>query len=226
MTLQAGRWNWLASRCAVCAVAQGAPVCAGCEADFFPAQVSRCQRCAIRVPPDALICGRCLTQGPHFDGTSALADYEAPVAGMIGALKFSARLDLAEVFARLLAARHPQRDGVDAVLAVPLSHERERERGFNQSREVGRRYARRIGLPFAEGVLLRVRHSAPQQSLEREARRRNVKNAFAVVGEVRARTLVVVDDVMTTGSTLDEIAAVLKRAGAARVLICVVARTP
>jgi ComF family protein len=198
----------------------------GCEEDFFPPQAPRCTRRAIRLSGATAICGHCLTQAPHFDGTSALSDYEAPVAGMIGALKFSARLDVAEVFARLLAAREPQGERADMVVAVPLSHERERERGFNQSREIGRRYAWRIGLPFVENILLRVRHSAPQQALAREARRRNVKGTFAVVGEVRGRSVVVVDDVMTTGSTLDEIAVVLTHAGAARVFNRVVARTP
>jgi ComF family protein len=144
---------------------------------------------------------------------------------MIGALKFSARLDLAAVFSGLLAAREPVA-GADVVLAVPLSHERERERGFNQSREIGKRFARRVGLPFADDILLRVRHSAPQHSLAREERRRNVKGAFAVVGDVRGRCALIVDDVMTTGSTLDEIASALKRAGATRVLNRVVARTP
>lgn len=225
MTSLTSRWDWLAPRCAVCALEPGAPVCAGCEADFFSAEAPRCSRCAIRLSSGA-VCGRCLAQPPHFDGTYALSDYVAPVAGMVGALKFSARLDLADVFARLLAAREPAGDGADVVLAVPLSHERERERGFNQSREIGRRFARRIGVPFAEGILLRVRHSAPQQSLAREARRRNVKGAFAVVGDVRGRRALVVDDVMTTGSTLDEIAVALKRAGAACVLNRIVARTP
>lgn len=218
--------NWLSPRCAVCDLAPGAPVCAGCEEDFFSPRTPRCSRCAIRLPGGAAVCGQCLAQPPHFDGTATLADYVVPVAGMVGALKFAARLDLADVFARLLADREAGRGSADVVLAVPLSHERERERGFNQSREIGRRFARQVGLPFADGLLLRVRHSAPQQSLTREARRRNVKGAFAVAGDVRGRSALVVDDVMTTGSTLDEIAGALKRAGAARVANRVVARTP
>jgi len=218
--------NWFAPRCAVCALGTGTPVCAGCEADFFSPQTPRCRRCAIRLASGGEVCGQCLAQPPRFDATSALSDYVAPVAGMVGALKFSARLDLADVFARLLAEREAGRGSADVVLAVPLSHERERERGFNQSREIGRRFAGHVGLPFADGLLLRVRHSAPQQSLTREARRRNVKGAFAVAGDLRGRRALVIDDVMTTGSTLDEIAGALKRAGAACVFNRVVARTP
>ncbi len=144
---------------------------------------------------------------------------------MIAALKFSARLDLAEAFARLLAARESG-PVTDLIVAVPLSFERESTRGFNQSLEIARCYARLTGATMAERTLLKVRHTPPQQSLARDARRRNVRGAFGVSGDVRGARLTVVDDVMTTGSTLNEIADMLKRAGAARVVNRVVARTP
>lgn len=172
------------------------------------------------------MCGHCIARPPAFDATVALADYVAPISGMVSALKFSARLDLADVFARLLATRESQPPEADLVLAVPLSHERESERGFNQSREIARRYARLTRVPLKDGILLRVRHAAPQQSLAKDERRRNVRGAFAIDGDVRSQCVVVIDDVMTTGSTLNEIATVLKQAGAARVLNRVVARTP
>ncbi len=172
------------------------------------------------------MCGHCIARAPSFDSTLTLADYVTPVSGMVGALKFSARLDLADVFGRLLATREPLAGEADLVLAVPLSHERESERGFNQSREIARCYARLTGIPLRDGILMRVRHTAPQQTLARDARQRNVRGAFAVAGEVRGQRVVVVDDVMTTGSTLDEVASVLKRAGAARVINRIVARTP
>ena len=114
----------------------------------------------------------------------------------------------------------------DLIVPVPLSFERESTRGFNQSLEIARRYARLTGATMAERTLLQVRHTPPQQSLARDARRRNVRGAFGVSGDVRGTRITVVDDVMTTGSTLDEIADTLKRAGAARVVNRVVARTP
>jgi len=217
--------SWLAPRCIACALYPGAPLCSGCEHDFFPSDAVRCRRCALRlISPVAEQCGACLTQPPQFDATTALADYAPPVSGMVAALKFSARLDLADAFARLLAARESPRP--DLVIAVPLSFERESERGFNQSLEIGRVYARLTAAPLGERVLLKVRHTAPQQSLARDARRSNVRDAYSVTGEVRDRIVAIVDDVMTTGSTLDEIARVLKRAGAAQVINRVVARTP
>jgi ComF family protein len=217
--------SWLAPRCIACALYPGAPLSSGCEHDFFPSDAVRCRRCALRlISPVAEQCGACLTEPPQFDSTATLADYAPPVSGMVAALKFSARLDLADAFARLLAARETQRP--DMVIAVPLSFERESERGFNQSLEIGRVYARLTGAPLAERALLKVRHTAPQQSLARDARRSNVRNAYSVTGEIRDRIVAIVDDVMTTGSTLDEIARVLKRAGAAQVINRVVARTP
>jgi ComF family protein len=213
----------LPRRCAACGVEHGDPLCAGCEADFFPPDAARCERCALRVPAGARVCGACLADPPAFDGTVALADYGGPVAGMVAALKFRARVDLAAVFGALLARRAPP--AADAlVLAVPLAFERERERGFNQAREIARHYAG-AGAPPGDG-LLRVRHSPPQQSLDERARRANVRGAFRATAAVNGRRVVVIDDVMTTGATLDEVARVLKRAGATRVDNRVVARTP
>lgn len=217
-----GYWR---PRCAVCLLEPGTPLCAGCERDFFAADSPRCVRCAIRVSAAERTCGQCLAQPPPFDATVALADYAMPVAGMIAAMKFRARIDLADCFARLLAARETS-PAADLVLAVPLSFERESARGFNQSLEIARRYARLTGSRLAERSLLRVRDTPPQQSLAREQRRRNVAGAFAVAGAVHGLGIVVIDDVMTTGSTLAEIAATLKRAGAASVVNRVVARTP
>jgi len=221
-----GNAKWFASRCIVCGLEPGAPICRGCERDFFAPDVTRCLRCSLRLDATATPqCGACLRQPPHFDGTTALADYVAPVSGMVAALKFGARLDLADAFARMLAAREMTTPAADIVVAVPLSFERQSERGFNQSLEIARRYARLTGARFDHAVI-RVRHTAPQLSLKRDARRRNVRGAFGVSREVGGASVIVVDDVMTTGSTLDEIALVLKSAGAVRVCNRVVARTP
>jgi ComF family protein len=220
------RWNWLHPRCVVCAIETGAPVCAGCEADFSPPQAPRFARCAAQLETAVAMCSHCIARAPSFDSTLTLADYVTPVSGMVGALKCSARLDLADVFGRLLATREPLLREADLVLAAPPSHERESVRGFNQSRQIAKRYARQAGIALWDGILLRVRHLAPQQSLAREARQRNVRGAFVVTGDVRGQRVVVVDDVMTTDSPLVVIASVLKRARTARVMNRLVARTP
>lgn len=172
-------------------------------------------------------CGGCLREPPHFDTTVALGDYTPPVDGMVVALKAGGRLALANVFGALLARRAARLEVTRGLLApVPLAFERHAQRGFNQATEIARRVARTLALPLDAALLLRVRDARPQHLLERAERRRNVRGAFAVRGDVRGRHVVVVDDVMTTGSTLDEVAMVLKQAGATRVTNLVVARTP
>ena len=116
------------------------------------------------------------------------------------------------------------RDGI--VMPVPLAFERIRQRGFNQSHYIARAFASEAGCRLVADRLLRVRHTAPQQTLALNERRRNVRGAFAVEGSFSGQSVFVVDDVMTTGSTLDEAARSLKRAGAAHVHNLIVARTP
>lgn len=146
---------------------------------------------------------------------------------MVVALKAGGRLSLAAVFGALLARRARRLLLGDALITpVPLAFERHAERGFNQALEIARRAARDLELRLDPAALLRVRHAAPQHLLALAERRRNVHGAFIVRADVRLRHVIVVDDVMTTGSTLDEVAKVLKKAGAARVTNLVVARTP
>lgn len=222
-------------QCAVCELHAGAPatsICAHCETDFFAADIDRCERCAIRLPetqPGARICGRCLTAVPDFDATTTLADYVSPVDGMVMAMKFTARLDLADLFGRLLAHRLstlPSAASDAIVIPVPLAFERVRQRGFNQSSHIARAFAVAAGRRLVIDQLLRVRHTPPQLSLALKERRQNVRGAFSVEGKLAGRNVFVVDDVMTTGSTLDEAARALKKAGAVHVHNLIVARTP
>lgn len=226
----------LPSRCMVCELhpgSQAASICAACESDFLAETPARCERCAIRLPEgptgSARRCGRCLANVPHFDATTTLADYISPVDGMIIALKFTARLDLARLFGCLLARRwslQPNAAAGAIVMPVPLAFERLRQRGFNQSHQIARAFAAAAGRRLVVDRLLRVRHAPPQQTLALSERRRNVRGAFAVEGDVAGAHVLLVDDVMTSGSTLDEAARVLKRAGAVHVRNLIVARTP
>jgi ComF family protein len=228
-------YRLLPPQCVVCELHAGAPatsICAHCETDFFALGIDRCERCAIRLPveqPGARICGRCLTTVPNFDATTTLADYVSPVDGMVMAMKFTARLDLADLFGRLLARRLsalPSAASDAVVIPVPLAFERVRQRGFNQSSHIARAFALATGRRLVIDQLLRFRHTPPQLSLALKERRHNVRGAFAVEGKLDGRNVFVVDDVMTTGSTLDEAARTLKKAGAVHVHNLIVARTP
>ncbi len=219
----------LSPRCVVCDLGHGDPICSGCARDYFAGNVGRCATCAARLPvaggEDR--CGNCLRSPPEFDFTVVLADYAPPVDRMIIALKFGGRLPLADAFGRLLA-RAGQRfvRDADAICPVPLSFERQSERGFNQAQEIARRLAAACARPLRTDILLRTRHTSAQMDLALAERRRNVRGAFVARGDLAGRHVAVVDDVMTTGATLGEVAAALKRAGASRVTNLVVARTP
>jgi ComF family protein len=213
--------------CAVCRVERGDPVCPGCLHDFFDPRCPRCRVCGGRlaVASQSPQCGRCLSEPPAFDRTIALGDYAPPLDGMVMALKSGGRLDLARVFADLLAERIGAAAPIDCLLAVPLAARRQRERGFNQSLEIARVLARRLAAPLHRRALVRERAGPPQQSLPLRARRDNVRGAFVLKAALRARRAAVVDDVMTSGATLDEVAGVLKRGGVEHVTNLVVART-
>lgn len=212
-------------RCELCGAASGAaPVCDGCAAALVPVS-GCCTICALPLPGGA-VCGRCLKKPPAFDATHAALAYAFPADRLVQALKYRHRLMLARYFSDLLLATG-RPDGVDCVVPLPMHPRGLRERGFNQAVEIARPLARAWGLPLLLDAVQRSRDGPPQASLEGMARRRNVRGAFEADGRrIAGRSVLVVDDVMTTGATLQALARELKRAGAIRVENIVVARTP
>jgi ComF family protein len=200
--------------------AQGV-LCAACDADLPRLAAPLCPRCALESPRGAL-CGRCLAEPPQYDATVAALAYAFPADVLIHALKFRGELALAPLLAEVFSQRIDENEKVDLVVPVPLSARRLRERGYNQSAEIARRLRSRA--PLELFLCERSRDSAAQTDLPWSERRRNVRGAFRCARGVSG-TVAVVDDVMTTGATLNEIAMVLKHAGAGRVVNWVVART-
>ena len=149
--------------------------------------------------------------------------YAFPADTLVHALKFRGELALASLLGEILSARISGSDRVDLVLPVPLSSQRLRSRGYNQSAEIARRLE--VRAPLELFLCQRSRDTAAQSDLPWSERRRNVRGAFRCARPIAGGTVAVVDDVMTTGATLDEIARVLKQAGAARVVNWVAART-
>jgi ComF family protein len=213
----------LGQDCVLCAAASGERLlCEACVADL-PRVAEACPQCAGPSPGGA-VCGACATHPPPFDATIAPWRYEFPVDRLVLALKFGRRLALAEAFGTALAERAAGRS-VDALVPMPLGRGRLAERGFNQALEIARHLARAAGLALAPGLAHRVRDTAPQTGLPHEARAANVRGVFECEADAAGRTLAVIDDVMTTGASLAELARTLKRAGAVRVENWVVART-
>ena len=203
--------------CFLCRGAARGVLCEDCDAELPRLAQPLCPRCALASPGGAL-CGRCLAEPPHYDATVAALAYEFPADVLIHALKFRGELALAPFLGSLLPK---ERLEADVVMAMPLSSERLRERGFNQAVEI----ARALGRPLDLGLCTKTRSTPAQTNLPWSERRRNVRGAFACGRALAGAAVAVVDDVMTTGATLDEIAKTLKAAGAARVTNWVVART-
>lgn len=174
----------------------------------------------------APVCGECLRQPPAFDATLTPLRYTYPVDHLVQQLKFAHRLASADFFARCLLDMplpNPM-PAVDMIVPVPLSPQRLQERGFNQAAEIARPLARALDIPLAIDSLVRARNTLPQSRLPWRARRGNVRQAFACLHDLTGKTVIVVDDVMTTGATLDAVAQVLKDHGATRVINWVATR--
>jgi len=214
----------LPQQCFACAAASGGNVlCAACFGDLPGRGAARCPVCAIG-QPSGETCGACLRALPCFDATQAALDYAFPVDRLVQALKYGHRLAASRLFVELMVAL-PVPDA-DLVLPMPLHPSRLGARGFNQAAELARPLARRWGLPVMLDGIVRDVDTRPQVSLPWKERAANVRGAFRVTGRVEGLRVVVVDDVMTTGATLAELARTLKGVGAASVENRVVARTP
>ena len=206
--------------CFVCRGAARALLCAQCDAELPRLAEALCPRCALE-SPSAAVCGRCLTQSPAYDATHAALAYDFPADALVHALKFRGELALAPLLASFLAGK-VRGERVDHVVPVPLSTERLRQRGYNQAVEIAR-HLRNDALALA--LCERTRDAPPQIELPYDQRQRNVRGAFRCSRALTGARIAVVDDVMTTGATLDELARTLKAAGAAHVQNWVVART-
>ncbi len=223
--------------CALCGTTGAHAVCQPCKEQYLLPLNDRCHCCALPLPAaekETSFCKSCESRPPAYDATVAATDYAAPIDQLILKLKFGAGLPLAPLFAdlmleALLCRAAPDLPLPDYLTLVPLGAMRLRERGFNQSLEIARPLAAALGVPLAPRMLARARETAAQSRLSMSERRRNLHGAFTLlpqtIATVRGAHIGVVDDVMTTGETLNEVAATLKFFGAARVTNLVFART-
>jgi ComF family protein len=199
-------------------------LCAACDADLPRLGGALCPRCAMPSTAGA-ICGRCLSNPPRFDATVAALEYRFPADVLVHALKFRGELALAALLARLLEARIVRDPPVHFILPVPLAARRLRERGYNQALEIARHLTHATGARLALDACERTRDTPAQTGLPWAERTANMRGAFRAPRSLDGATIAVLDDVMTTGATLDEIAGALKSSGASYVVNWVVART-
>ncbi|QVM91057.1 ComF family protein [Pseudomonas entomophila] len=208
------------------------PLCVACESEL-PWLGEQCLRCALPLSLDGLTCASCSRRPPAYSQVVAAWHYGFPVDTLISRFKHHSQWPLGRLMAQLLghAVEHCHGMGLprpDRLLPVPLARRRLRQRGFNQAAMLCRWLSRQLELPWDEHLLERTRDTPAQQALGASARQRNLRQAFALSPgtEVEGLHLAVVDDVMTTGATAQAIAALLRKAGARRVDIYCLARTP
>ncbi|MFT4068525.1 MAG: ComF family protein [Paraburkholderia sp.] len=227
----------LPNLCALCGNLSHTTLCGGCDEAYWNESRLRCTVCAVPLPASRWTararyrCADCVARPPPFDASFALADYRAPLDTLAVGLKFRARLMLARDFAQRLARLaqdvwHDETERPDVIAPVPLAARRLAGRGYNQAWQIARPLARALGVRSDATLLERTRDTAPQSRLDLEARRLNVGRAFRVAHAVRGLHVGIVDDVMTSGATLEALAHTLKTAGTLRVTNFVALRTP
>lgn len=197
-------------------------LCGPCLEDLPWLAASRCAQCAVPLPTGN-VCGACLDRPPRFDCVEAVFAYGFPVDGLVHACKYGGRLALAGLLGRQLARATAR--GVDAIVPMPLAPRRLAERGFNQALEIARPVAHATGIPLLRYACRKVADTPPQAQLPWDERARNIRRAFVCDADFSGMRVAVVDDVLTTGATLNELARVLRKAGAVEVVGWVVART-
>lgn len=212
-------------RCLVCSQFGASGLCAECAAQIIPVAAPFCMVCGQTLAPDdggCLDCRRCL---PAFIRARAMGAYDGALRHAIHQFKYRERPQLAVPLGMLLAAyareQAPALNSLkfDALLAVPMHPARQRRRGYNQSARLAQVVGVELGLPLSLNALVRIRPTRPQVGLSAEARRTNLRGAFAVrqPEAVVGKTLLLIDDVVTSGSSLYECSVTLKAAGAAAV---------
>ena len=216
-----------------------AALCADCRAALAPQEGAACPGCGQLSDlspdmPEALpaLCADCQASPRPWGRLACFGPYDGRLRDLILDYKFKARLDLGRQLQECLlsaferaAALFPELEACELLVPVPLHPRRLAWRGFNQSRELARLVARRRGLPIRQEALRRVRRTVPQMELDRSQRAENIRGAFmAAPGLLAGRTALLVDDIMTTGSTLEECARMMRGAGAVAVHVLVLAR--
>ncbi len=223
----------LTQSCALCQLpSDGAPVCTACTQDLPILSPIRCPQCALPLESAQSVCPDCTRHRPNFDAAHAAWAYDFPMDSLIRDFKYGHHLYLGGFFAQYLA-KAVELDWIasgqarpELIVPMPLHPNRLRTRGFNQAAEIARHLAKELNIPCAFDALIRIHDTPPQAGLHRNDRWRNLVGAFACPKPLAASRLLLVDDVITTGASLSACADLLRNAGASRVEVAAVARTP
>jgi ComF family protein len=201
-------------------------ICQACIDDLPLASDTCCPQCGLSSQGE--VCGRCLKQPPHFDSTKALFTYTFPADALLQHYKYSHALYLSETLATLFS-ENLLNTTCDVIIPMPLHPTRLKERGFNQSLEVAKVVSTQMNIPVDSKSCIRIKNTAPQASLPLKERLKNMRGAFEIKqnliqNHLKGKHIAIIDDVMTTGTSLNELAKTLKQAGAKQVDCWVIAR--
>jgi ComF family protein len=216
--------------CLLCENRARHELCERCLQDL-PWNLYACRRCALPLTATARHCAACAERHPAQDSAIAPLRYEFPVDHLVAGLKYHRHLENAPLLGRLLLEAVQDQPAPDLLLPVPLHPKRLAERGYNQALEIARPLAKHFQRPLEIRLLERTRATAAQMTLDAEARARNPRGAFRLntsrlAGLGAVQSVAIIDDVMTTGATLAELAGLLSKAGIADIRFWIVARTP
>ncbi|WP_256207433.1 ComF family protein [Nitrosomonas marina] len=214
--------------CILCGAVSSHDFCSGCSKSLSRLTANVCKICAkTLITGTTNICGSCLASPPAYSTTIAALIYTFPADMLVHALKYRQQLAIAPVLAELLleTIRHQQStDQPDLVIPMPLHPKRLQERGFNQAIEIGRHLSQQLRIQFCHDSCKRIKNTLPQAELPWKMRRDNVKKAFICNQNLSGMHVAIVDDVMTTGATLNELANQLRKQGACRITNWIVTR--
>lgn len=198
--------------------------CIECEQEFI-LPIARCPVCARHTANNA-VCATCIKRRPYFTQTEVVFNYQYPANQLIKTFKYNKRPELARCFAEKLVETLKNKTRLpEILLPVPLHKKRQAERGYNQSLELAAQIASRLGMKVNSSLCRRIKNTDPQSTLPMKTRKNNVKDAFCLNDTQIPEHIAIVDDVITTGSTVNEISALLIKAGCRRVDVWAIART-
>ena len=219
--------HWLPQACVLCGQnCRRHALCTSCLADLPQIDAATCHQCGLPLDgPASGPCGHCLQQSPGYDHVISGFAYAQPVAQLVAKLKFRGQIQLARLFGELLI--RPVQAGnsqAQAILPVPLHPGRLRQRGFNQALEIARPLSRALHLPLLTDMVYRHRDTQPQSEQSAARREGNIRDAFSLNQPPVFQHVAIVDDVMTSGHTVNEIAKLLRAAGVTQIEVWCVAR--
>jgi ComF family protein len=214
--------------CVLCASPQANiyAVCKACLNDLPRHPQTSCPQCGLS--SDGNVCGSCLNSSPDFDATKAIFLYAYPIDTMMQRYKYGNSLSLGDTFGKFLADNFAIEDClniIDLIIPMPMHPTRLKERGFNQALEIAKVLTESCKEKLDFKSTIRQTLTPPQASLPLKERVKNIKGAFKVNSDFTGKRIAIVDDVMTTGASLNELAKTLKKAGASHVECWVIART-